>query len=224
MRWPGNNRCPPPSLRMDERPHCRHVRGCYPANVLQDPGFKAAAQLLRDATVLAEQAQGRFTTAALLEGKAAGSGKAPASADYVDPLEIFDSPTAGRGLRATRAVGAGELLLVERALATEQVGPTARLCWEGRSPHEWQKKACADTRPPCLSLHPGCCPVHAAEPTALLSTLPCPRRRREQPSLLSTPRGAWWVAGEGMPRWLRHSSVHPCLPSGSCCMPNCLRA
>lgn len=98
---------------------------------MQDPSFKAAALLLRDATVLAEQAQGRFATAALLEGKAAGSGKAPATADFVGPLEVFESATAGRGLRATHAVGAGELLLVERALATAQVGPAASLCWEG---------------------------------------------------------------------------------------------
>lgn len=79
------------------------------------------------AQVLAEQAQGRFKMAALLEGQAAGSSKAPPVADWVGPLETFDSPTAGRGLRATRAVPEGQLLLVERALAVAQV----RTCWGG---------------------------------------------------------------------------------------------
>ena len=93
-----------------------------PCDPEQAPKFKPAAELMPAAKALAEQAQGRFTAAALLEGKSAGSSRAPAVADWVGPLELFASPTAGRGLRATRAVAAGELLLVERALAVAQVG------------------------------------------------------------------------------------------------------
>lgn len=89
---------------------------------VQEPNYKPAVELLPAAQVLAEQAQGRYSAAALLEGKPAGTSKAPAVADWVGPLEVFDSPTAGRGLRATAAVAAGELLLLERALASAQVG------------------------------------------------------------------------------------------------------
>ncbi len=89
---------------------------------VQEPNYKPAVELLPAAQVLAEQAQGRYSAAALLEGKPAGTSKAPAVADWVGPLEVFESPTAGRGLRATAAVAAGELLLVERALASAQVG------------------------------------------------------------------------------------------------------
>ena len=56
----------------------------------------------------------------------ASSMQAPALADWVGPIEVFASPTAGRGLRTTKAVKAGELLLVEQALAAAQVRHAGR--------------------------------------------------------------------------------------------------
>lgn len=97
---------------------------------LQVPCDKAVLKLLPAAEALAAQAQGQFSAAALLEGQAdAGRGKAPAPvlADWVGPLEVFPSLTAGRGLRATWDVRAGELLLVEQSVATAQVCPLPAL-------------------------------------------------------------------------------------------------
>ncbi|KAL4423357.1 hypothetical protein ABPG77_004288 [Micractinium sp. CCAP 211/92] len=79
----------------------------------QMPNVKSVADLLRTAESLAAQGGGRFDMAAILK-----TNTQPAQlADWVGPIEVFASPEAGCGLRTTRAVKAGELLLVEKALA-----------------------------------------------------------------------------------------------------------
>ena len=84
-----------------------------------------AAAARADAARCAAHAAGRFDFATLRYAVAPGAAE-QIGADFIGPLEVRRTADRGRGLYVTRAVAAGELLLVERAFAFWPHAPQSR--------------------------------------------------------------------------------------------------